>query len=229
MKNHNKSMHKLSFLFIVGFFALVPFFVNAATSTTQSDSLDAIDPMTSAVFGTSIGLDWGAYSGADLYAVSWVSISDDPDNYVAALTGQTSYIISNLLPETKYYVAVFAMDSDMNEVAEAATMKTASAPLGTTRFTRPSVPKKTIRRRKATVKWAAPTAASYVSHYHIQLKTKNKKQIKSFKNVSPTDVKKIIPKKYLRPGRTYNVRVRVHFVNGGMTKFSRYQKFTTKQ
>lgn len=192
-----------------------------------SDEGPGGDGLTLLAFGTNIAVSWPAYSGAATYELM-ISLTEDIVGADAVSVGAaTSYVYSDLEPNTTYYIAITGFDSNGGQVIVPyqTVSTTTAAALSSTRYTKPTVPKKKIKATTATVNWTVGDDADYIDGFWLKLKLKNK-TVKTYKNISADAMSKKLKK--LKPGKNYSVQLRALYVTDEMTKWSKAVEFKTK-
>lgn len=182
--------------------------------------------LTATAFGTNIGTTWPALDGAAGFIVL-VSLNEDlSDSTNVDVGADLSYIFSGLTPNTTYYVAITGYDSEGGSVIVPYPSVTATTGglIADTRFSKPTVPNKTIKTHQAKVKWSEAEAIDYVASYSLNLK-RGHKTIKTYQTISATKLAKTL--KRLKSDKNYTVQVRANYVTGESTKWSKTVKFHT--
>lgn len=161
---------------------------------------------------------------ASTYTLAYATSQEAIDNDTATsvdMTTATTATVQTLDPKTLYYVQVRALDSNNCVLEQSVVTATTEKTLATQRYVKPTVKK--IAKQSAVVKW---TSDDYVSSYDLQLWSKNKLR-KTFKNL--TVLKRSLGKDVLKPGKTYQVRVRATYDTAETTRWSKFSEFTTKE
>lgn len=222
------------------FTATDPYSIGEGTCDSSGDGSDTVGNATVTTLGENLVIDWDAHQLAEggyfvAYSTDEKLAEGDETESIAVASG-TYYVAKNLDVNTAYYVSVEALDSNNDSVTSPSlglSGVTGKKKLVNKRYDKPTIKKKKIKKKKATVKWDENTSPA-LAKYKIEIKRNNKKQklVKRYKNVSTSKTNKVM--KSLKPGTKYKVRMKAVYdfkVASGknaQNKWSKWKTFKTK-
>lgn len=179
------------------------------------------------VFGGNIAVSWAAREDAETYGVIISEDENNNDEEVIEVGEGLNYLLSDLDPETTYYIDVVAYDSDGVQfpVAYLEGSTTTEKSIKNTRYSKPTVPKSKIKSTAATVKWTVGDDVDYIDSFSVRLK-KGKKTVATYNGIPSDKLQKKL--KDLKIESTYTVQVRATYSTDETTKWSKAISFKTK-